>query len=50
MLQAEQAADQPAAGNPATVTLVESTGDEAIVSLDLAGTAVKAKIPGRVPG
>ena len=47
VLQAEQAADQPAAGNPATVTLVESTGDEAIVSLDLAGTAVKAKIPGR---
>jgi multiple sugar transport system ATP-binding protein len=35
-------------GNTATVTLVESTGDEAIVSLDIAGGAVKAKVPGRV--
>ncbi len=39
---------RPGAGNPATVTLVESTGDEAIVSLDLGGRSVRAKIPGRV--
>ena len=27
---------------------MESTGDEAIVSLDLGGRSVRAKIPGRV--
>jgi multiple sugar transport system ATP-binding protein len=35
-------------GNPATVTLVESTGNEAVVLLDLGGDMVKAKVPGRV--
>jgi multiple sugar transport system ATP-binding protein len=35
-------------GNPATVTVVESTGNEAVVLLDLGGDMVKAKVPGRV--
>ena len=35
-------------GNPATVTLIESTGNEAVVLLDLGGDMVKAKVPGRV--
>jgi multiple sugar transport system ATP-binding protein len=41
-----KAQDEP--GNPATVTLIESTGNEAIVLLDLGGDIVKAKVPGRV--
>jgi multiple sugar transport system ATP-binding protein len=36
------------AGNPATVTLIESTGNEAVVLLDLGGDVLKAKVPGRV--
>jgi len=35
-------------GNPATVALIESTGNEAIVLLDLGGNTLKAKLPGRV--
>ena len=35
-------------GDPATVTVIESTGNEAIVLLDLNGTELTAKLPGRV--
>lgn len=35
-------------GNPATVTLIESTGNEAVVLLDAGGDVLKARVPGRV--